>query len=64
MIHGCASVIAGVAVTAGQQPGVWSSIDNFHISVAAPVPEPQTWAMLAGGLGIMGWMGRRRQKRA
>jgi len=28
----------------------------------APVPEPQTWGMLLGGLGVVGWLARRRQK--
>lgn len=27
---------------------------------AAAVPEPQTWALLVGGLGLMGFVGRRR----
>lgn len=31
---------------------------------AAPVPEPETWAMLLGGLGLMAWMARRRAARA
>jgi myo-inositol-hexaphosphate 3-phosphohydrolase len=26
----------------------------------APVPEPETWAMLLAGLGLVGWMARRR----
>ena len=26
----------------------------------APVPEPETWAMLLAGLGLMGWRARRR----
>lgn len=30
---------------------------------AAPVPEPETYAMLLGGLGLLGVMARRRQKR-
>ncbi len=46
--------LVSLTVTAGQQPGVWSSIDNFHVSVAA-VPEPQTWGMLAGGLALLGY---------
>jgi len=29
--------------------------------VAAPVPEPAEWAMLAGGLASLMWMGRRRR---
>ncbi|MCW5625569.1 MAG: PEP-CTERM sorting domain-containing protein [Burkholderiales bacterium] len=27
----------------------------------APVPEPATWAMMFGGLGIIGWLARRRR---
>ncbi|MFY7974006.1 MAG: autotransporter-associated beta strand repeat-containing protein [Rubrivivax sp.] len=27
----------------------------------APVPEPQTWALLLGGLGVIGWVARRRR---
>lgn len=30
----------------------------------APVPEPQTYALFLGGLGVMGWMARRRRKHA
>lgn len=32
--------------------------------VAAPVPEPSEWALLAGGLGTLLWMGRRRRPEA
>jgi hypothetical protein len=32
--------------------------------IPAPVPEPETWAMLLGGLGLMAWMARRRAARA
>lgn len=31
---------------------------------AAPVPEPETYAMLLAGLGLVGWQVRRRNKRA
>jgi hypothetical protein len=30
--------------------------------VAAPVPEPGAWAMMAGGLASLLWMGRRRRR--
>lgn len=30
----------------------------------APVPEPQTYAMMLGGLGLVGWMARRKRKQA
>ena len=29
--------------------------------LAAPVPEPSSWAMLAGGLGLLAWWRRRPQ---
>ncbi len=32
--------------------------------MAAPVPEAETWAMLLSGLGLIGWMSRRRSKTA
>ena len=31
-------------------------------SVAAPVPEPEIYAMMAAGLGLMGFVARRRQR--
>ena len=32
----------------------------FTADFASPVPEPGTWGMLLTGLGLIGWMGRRR----
>jgi hypothetical protein len=42
-----------------------TSIDNVIAvtSVAAPVPEPEIYAMLGAGLGLMGWVARRRKQR-
>jgi hypothetical protein len=38
-----------------------AAIDGHHTSFGAPVPEPQTWAMLLGGLLALGWLARRQQ---
>jgi len=38
--------------------------DDFVVGVnfvAAPVPEPQTYAMLLAGLGLIGFSARRRE---
>ncbi len=36
--------------------------DGFYIeSLAAPVPEPEAWALLLAGLGLVGWAARRRR---
>jgi len=32
------------------------------LQVTTPVPEPEIYAMMAAGLGIMGWIGRRRKQ--
>jgi hypothetical protein len=38
-------------------------VDDVLISaVAAPIPEPETYALMLGGLGMLGWMARRRQQ--
>ena len=31
-------------------------------ALMAPVPEPATWAMLLAGVGLVGALGRRRQR--
>ena len=41
------------------------SIRNLTLADAgpvSPVPEPETYAMLLAGLGVMGWVGRRRSQ--
>jgi len=37
--------------------------DNHAYVLAAAVPEPETYAMLLGGLGLMGFIARRRRSR-
>ena len=45
--------------------GPHMSLAQVAIDIAAaPVPEPETYAMLAAGLGLVGWQVRRRNKSA
>lgn len=37
------------------------SIDNVSLVATAPVPEPETYAMMLAGLGAVGFMARRRK---
>jgi hypothetical protein len=36
--------------------------DNFEISGVMAVPEPETYAMLLAGLGLLGFIGRRAKR--
>ncbi len=46
--------------SAGRTFGVSDNNEFILISLAQPVPEPETWAMLLAGLGLIGLMARRR----
>ena len=37
-------------------------LDNFQVTT--PIPEPETYAMLLAGLGVLGFAARRRQRKA
>lgn len=42
-----------------------TSIDNLVVNtVANPIPEPEIYAMLVAGLGVMGFVARRRKQQA
>lgn len=44
---------------------VHTTVAQIAVDIAAaPVPEPETYAMLAAGLGLVGWQVRRRNKAA
>ncbi len=40
------------------------ALSNGTPTVPAPVPEPETYAMMLAGLGLLGFMGRRRKQKA
>jgi hypothetical protein len=43
-------------------PGSGFNINNGggNVNFAAPIPEPQTYALMMAGLGVIGWVARRR----
>lgn len=36
------------------------AIDNFRFTTSPPIPEPETYAMMMAGLGLLGFMARRK----
>ncbi len=38
------------------------TVDNFKYTEVSPVPEPSTYALMLGGLGLVGFMAYRRKK--
>lgn len=42
-------------------PGNPGQINGFVIEYSAPVPEPETYALILAGLGLVGFAARRRQ---
>jgi len=59
--------LVSFSVTAGDQPGVWATVNDLHLSAAAavtPVPEPETYGMMLAGLGLLGAIARRQRKQA
>jgi len=65
-----ASVLAGVdeIVFTTMVPGHVYGYTNFDVAIdnisIAAVPEPSTYGMLLGGLGLVGWMSRRKLRGA
>ncbi|MDY7547257.1 PEP-CTERM sorting domain-containing protein [Glaciimonas sp. CA11.2] len=45
----------------GSQMHISSKITSLEMEPSLPVPEPGTYTLLLGGLGLMGFMGRRRK---
>jgi len=53
------NTLAGVPLHYGFTAGNGVADDGHIVTSAMPVPEPQAWAMLAAGLGLVGWRLRR-----
>jgi hypothetical protein len=53
---------ASLGITAGTYVITLPSRDTITI-IATPVPEPSTYALMLAGLGVVGFMARRRQTR-
>ena len=58
--------VSNASIVLSASGGTFGSIaaqpqNRFEISFTAqPVPEPQTYAMLLAGLGVLGWLAKRR----
>lgn len=53
--------VAGMALLAGDKAEAWAYGEAGAALTLSPIPEPETWAMLLAGLGLVGLMARRRQ---
>ena len=49
---------------AGSENQAQFAFDNLHLSAVTAVPEPETYAMMGLGLGLVGLLSRRRAKAA
>jgi hypothetical protein len=56
--------LSGVTLTPGTTMSALSGTDYFNLgsTVAPPIPEPETYALMLAGLGLVGWAARRRAR--
>ncbi len=59
--NGTFSGYAFDGLAAGYFAGVSFTSDSMMLNIAA-VPEPETWALLLSGIGVVGWTARRRRR--
>ena len=51
----------GRSIIDGTYGGQFRRINALEIYAVTPIPEPRAWAMLVGGLGMLGWVALRRR---
>lgn len=52
--------ISAVLDASGTPVAGWTVQSSPGVDLTTPVPEPSTWAQLLAGLGLLGWLARRR----
>lgn len=54
--------MTGTSIAGYGAIGTMSGYPVFQFITAAPVPEPETYAMMLAGLGMLGWVAHKRRK--
>jgi hypothetical protein len=60
--HTAQASVAGLPLTPGVEGAVWSIGEAGARLTVSPIPEPETWAMLLAGLGLVGLQLRRKPR--
>ena len=55
------AMISLTVTAVGSNVDVWPTVNNLVLASAMPVPEPETYAMMLAGLGLVGFLARRRR---
>ena len=58
---GFSTNVAGELITSLKFSSTSNAFEASNFSVTTPVPEPETYALLLAGLGVVGFMARRRK---
>jgi hypothetical protein len=61
---GVPSNAADIYPTTAAADGLLLKVDGSNTFTATPVPEPETYAMLLAGLGLLGFAARRSKQKA
>lgn len=59
---GLTSLSLWVGAQGSGETDVYPTINDLTLAVAVAVPEPQTYALMLGGLALLGWAARRNKR--